>query len=145
MDAAEEVGVAFGKGQDVAFALHDADLLRFVFFLALGHELLDDDDVVMVVLFDFGLMVGVEDVLRGEEVDAEIFAQAFDGGRVLQAIHLNPVDGVVPELRQEGFQAFAAGGCHSVGAVAVEMQVGGSRCAARVFQLFAQEIVLCHG
>lgn len=144
MDVFKKVGVGFRKRQHVVCSLYDAELLGLVFIVVQGNELLDDDEVVGVVNFYFCLVVGIEYVLSGQEVNPEVLAQFPDGFGVLQPVNLYPVDGIILQQGLQCLQVLAAGSFDPLAAIAVKVQVGGSGCFSRVFQLFAQQVVLFH-
>ena len=76
-------GFAFGEGYQETVSLYDAQLLGRIRSVFLPRKQFEDDHVVTVMLFYLGQVVGIQDVLCGQEIDVEILAYLPDGGGVL--------------------------------------------------------------
>ena len=144
-DVAEHVRLFLGKRHEVRFSLHDGKVHRLVLIGRVFCQPFQDDDIVCLVLLYFGQVVGVQNVLSRQEVDAEQAEYLFDDARVLQPGHLHPVHAVALRERSQLRQANAGVAAYRFLAVGIQVYPGGGMVLARVLQLLGQEVVSCHG
>lgn len=134
------LGFVFHEREYEIFALHDAYLRLFVLV-----EIFGNDNVEFFILLDFTRVVGVENILHDEEIDAEVGADALYVSRVLQSAYLQPVN--VAGTLHEGNEAFGffLDVLVDVGGVVTEqVQLRGCHVLAAVAEAVGEEIVVVH-
>ncbi len=90
----EDISLALLESQHITWPEYQADLLRVD---ALGgfieKEHLQDDQAEAFHLFNFWPVLGVENILERQIMDAEVSAERIDDADVVDAAQVDPADG----------------------------------------------------
>ena len=94
-NAVKDIARFFLKRQYVVVANHQAYLFEFnVVRLVIELQHLDDDIQVFVVDFDFGSVIGVQDVFLNQWVQLEAVANFTNDVRIVQSVNIEPAGDV---------------------------------------------------
>src|SRR5262245_16914006 len=80
------------QGDEEGFAQEHADLLaaNLLIFFEIKH--LRDDEKIVIILFHFWTLVGIEHVFQGQRVQIETLPEDTENAQVAQAIDVDPGD-----------------------------------------------------
>ncbi|MEY5010677.1 MAG: hypothetical protein RLZZ253_1816 [Verrucomicrobiota bacterium] len=80
------------NGDEDSLKEEHADLFRAERAVGLQVDHLGDNEEMIGVRFDLGPLTDMEHVLKGEGVELEFFAEAFERFHVAEAAHVQPPD-----------------------------------------------------
>ena len=96
------------------------------------------------IIISDGEKLVLENILLGEEPNAEMPAYLLYFFRILQPMYLNPVHGARLEIRQYVFYGVTVMVFRSGWSIRTQVQVRRGLASSDIVQFFRQKIVLCH-
>ena len=119
--------------------MYDA-YLGFFFFV----EVFCDDDIELFIFFDFTGVIGIENILHDQKVDAEMCANVLYVGGILQSAYLEPMNIIGTFcFRNEDLKVVFDVLINIVGVITEQMQSGGSHVLAVVAETIGKKVVVC--
>ena len=68
--------------------------MGFKFIFGNRNQQFYDNYIIIIVLFDFGEMFGIQDILHDQKINVKMRTDLLNSTRILQSMNLNPINAV---------------------------------------------------